>query len=256
MKSVALSLLFFALNLQAQELDLVAANQSFTFVDQTNGIGNSCGPACLLNSFGSGSTPWQSCFAKIPGTNDRARIASVIKSWGQQPSANIHNRKRWEHRGGVNFNDLSLMAIEISQLNWSRAQPKNEFFFANSPKESQKALRLAHKRLSKSFKKGFPSILSVRRFVVRNEQWQSVQGHFVVIVAMPSKLPRNSTSFPITFIDPYGAKRMNGTVSIAQGTSDKLPCLTLVSPNSKIGKSSIRPGETTALGLAGAIGIW
>lgn len=253
MKALILAFLFCVLNLHAQELDLTAANSTFDFVDQTNGIGNSCGPACLLNSFGSGTEHWQSCFAKIPGTNDRARIASVIKSWGQEPSVNIPNRKRWEIRGGVNFNDLSLMALEMSKLNWSLAQPKSELFFTGSPAESQKMLKRAHKRLKKSFKKGFPATLSVRRFVLRDNQWQSVQGHFVVITAMPSQLPRNSSSFPISFIDPHGAKKIDAQVTLGQGN---FPCLTLLAPKSNIGTTSVKPGETTALGLAGAIGVW
>lgn len=250
-----LSLFFQAGNLLGQALNLRAPNAAFDFVDQGNGVGNSCGPACLLNAYGSGLEPYRDCYTKLPGTSDRARIASVIKSWGQRPSQNIPGRQRWELRGGVNFQDLTLMAAEMSELNWSARKPRGELFFAASGKDSQKMLFTAHQRLAKSLKKGLPPILSVRRFVHRRGQWQSVHGHFVVLTAMPEKLPRGSVAFPIQFCDPQGAKQLSATVTISQN-KESLPCLTLLSLASKIGSSQVRGGETSALGLAGAIGVW
>lgn len=251
-----LLLLVLAPSLLGQALDLRAPNAHFDFVDQGNGVGNSCGPACLLNAFGSGEKAYQACYAKLPGSSDRARIASVIKSWGQKPSETIPDRQRWELRGGVNFQDLAAMAVEMSQQNWAARKPKGEFFFAASTKDSQQTLATAHKRLAKSLQKGLPPILSVRRFVHRSGQWQSVHGHFVVLTAMPKKLPRGSASFPVQFCDPEGAKILSGTVSLSQSESGGLPCLTLLAPASQIGKSQVKGREENALGLAGAIGVW
>lgn len=250
-----LFLLFLSGNLLGQALNLRVPNAAFDFVDQGNGIGNSCGPACLLNAFGAGEKPYQECFAKLPGASDRARIASVIKSWGQEPSQSIPGRPRWELHGGVNFQDLVLMAAGMSELNWSARKPRGELFFAAPGRDSQGMLATAHKHFAKSLKKGLPPILSVRRFVHRGGQWQSVHGHFVVLTAMPEKLPRGSAAFPIQFCDPQGAKQLGGTVTISQN-KEGLPCLTLLSLTSKIGSSQVRGGEPSALGLAGAIGVW
>lgn len=248
-------LLLCLMPLCGQVLDLTAANDDFTFVDQKNGVGNSCGPASLLNAFGSGTDKWQQAYLKIPGSSDRARIASVIKSWGLAPSTTLANRARWQHRGGVNFEDLAVMAEEMRKIQWTLPKVKSELFFATPGKESVNQLGQAHKRLSKSFQKGMPPILSVRRFVLRKGHWQGVQGHFVVLTAMPSQLDRGSTSFPVHFVDPLGAKTFSGTITIANSETS-LPCLVLNCPASTIGKSAIQGGEQHALGLAGAIGAW
>ena len=255
MKYFLLSLILGLLPLSAQELNLQAPNRAFDFVDQKNGIGNSCGPASLLNAFGSGKPSWQNAFYKLHGTSDRARIASVIKSWGQVPSSNLPNRNRWELKGGINFADLALVAEDMRKLDWKLPKVKSEFFFAAPGKESTRQLQTAHKRLKKSFKKGLPPILSVRRFVFRNGQWQSIQGHFVVLTAMPDRLASGSTSFPVEFVDPSGAKTYRATVTAAD-QQNTVPCLILNCPNSPVGKSLVRAGEPTTLGFSGAIGAW
>lgn len=248
-------LLLTLIPLSSQELNLAAPNANFDFVDQKGNIGNSCGPASLLNAFGSGSAKWQKAFQKIPGSNDSTRIAAVINSWGLSPSSTLPNRKRWERRGGCNFVDLAAMAEDMRKLEWSLTKVQSDLFFAAPGQESLGQLHQAHKRLQKSLKKGLPPILSVRRFVFRKGHWQSVHGHFVVLTAMPAKLSRGALSFPIEFVDPIGAKSYRGQVSFAD-TDSGLPSLVLVCPSSSIGKPQTSSGERSSLGLTGAIGTW
>lgn len=243
------------LPLQAQELNLRAPNQSFDFIDQKNGVGNSCGPASILNAFGSGSKEWQIPFKKIPATSDRTRISSVIRSWGQVPSNTLPGRKRWEIKGGSNFVDLTVMANEMRKLHWKLPKLKSELFFATPGPKSEISLNQAHKRLQKSLKKGFPPLLSIRRFVLRKGQWQSVHGHFVVLTAMPDKLTRGTRTFPIEFVDPIGAKTYRAEIT-ASDRNNTLPSLILSCPSNAIGKSQVKSGEQHALGLTGAIGSW
>lgn len=247
--------LFGLIPLHGQSLNLQAPHATFDFVDQKNGIGNSCGPAALLNAFGSGSSQWQAAYHKVPGQSDRARIASVIKSWGQAPSETLPNRTRWQRKGGINFTDLAIVANEMRQLQWNLPKIKSELFFAGSEKNSQKVLQQAHKHLRKSLQKGLPPILSVRRFVLRDNQWQSVHGHFVVLTALPNKLAKGSSSFPIEFLDSSGAISHRGEVRMADH-SVSLPCLVLDCPASAIGKAQLRKNEAHALGMSGAIGAW
>ena len=239
----------------SQELSLQAPNSTFPYVDQKNGIGNSCGPTALLNAFGSGDKNWHSCYQKIPGTSDRARIASVIKSWGQKPSETLPNKNRWQIKGGVNFSDLAVMAEEMRKLHWNLPKIKSELFFTPPGNESKRQLNSAHKRLRKSLKKGFPPILSIRRFAYRDGQWQSVHGHFVVLTALPDKIARDSRSFPVEFVDSTDAKRYRGVMTAADESSP-LPCLVLDCSASAIGKNYIRSDEKHTLGFAGAIGAW
>lgn len=241
--------------LSGQVLNLKAPHSAFDFVDQKNGVGNSCGPASLLNAFGSGDEKWRAAFSKLPGTSDRARIASVIKSWGQVPSETLPNRNRWQHKGGVNFTDLAIMAEEMRKLEWSLPKIRSELFFASPGRESQRQLAIAHQLLRKSMQKGLPPIISVRRFVLRNNQWQSVHGHFVVLTALPEKLPRGSSSFPVEFVDSTGAKTYRGAIRVSDSETS-LPCLVLDCPSSSIGKAQLKAGEQSALGFSGAIGTW
>ena len=256
MKLPLLSLYFLlALPLIGEELNLRAPNAAFDFVDQKNGVGNSCGPASLLNSFGAGSQSWQDTFQKVSGSDDRARISSVIRWWGLAPSANIRGRKRWERKGGCNFVDLTAMAQEMRALTWGLPKVKSELYFADPGRESEANLVKAHKHLRKSFKKGLPPILSVRRFVMRDGQWQGIHGHFVVLTAMPEKLARGSKTFAIEFVDPIGAKSYRGEIRAPDATAS-LPSLVLVCPTSTVGKAEVKKGERSALGLTGAIGAW
>lgn len=243
------------LTLQAEERNLRPTNEAFDYVDQNNGIGNSCGPASLLNAFGSGHTNWQKAYLKIPGTSDRARIASVIKSWGQKPSATLTNRNRWEARGGVNFVDLAAMADDMRRLQWNLPKVKSQLFFSAAGSDSQHQLELAHKRLKKSFSKGLPPILSIRRFVLREGHCQSVHGHFVVLTALPEQLTKGQKEFPIQFLDPIGAKPYTASITLTE-KAGFLPCLTINCPSSSIGKPQVKGSEVHALGLAGAIGAW
>lgn len=252
---IPILLLLSLLQLSAQELNLRAPNPNFDFVDQKNGIGNACGPASILNSFGAGSKHWQATFQQVPGSSDRARIASVIKSWGLAPSSNIRGRQRWERKGGCNFVDLTAMAEGMRELNWNLPKLKSELYFAAPGPKSQGNLSQAHGRLRKSFKKGFPPILSVRRFVLRDNQWQSIHGHYVVLTAMPDKLHRGANSFEVEFVDPMGAKTYRGKITSAN-TANSLPSLVLDCPASAIGKPLVKGGEQNALGFTGAIGAW
>ncbi len=249
-----ISLLFGSL-LSAQELDLRAPNAHFDFVDQTQAVRHSCGPASLINSFGSGSPEWQKVLGKIPAGNDQFRIGTVIKTWGLKPSTTSKDQKRWQLRRGVNFIDLVQIANEMKGRNWKLPAIESEFFFTNSPADAERQLRLAHKRFKKSLKKGLPPIISIRRFVLREKQWQSVHGHFVVLNALPSRLPRGAKSFPIHFIDPIEAKRYEAEVTILPG-EQLLPCLFLDCGENKVGRKHVQKNEKNVLGLAGAIGIW
>lgn len=240
----------------AQALDLTVPSPNFSYIDQNQGAGDACGPVSLLNSYGSGSEQWQRIFQQVPGTVDRARIASVIKTWGLQPSKKFPQRTRWQNRRGISFEDLTVMSQEMSALDWKAARTQGELLFLNQDGKDERILRKTHKQLAKSFKNGLPPILSLRRFVFRQGYWQSVHGHFVTLTAMPSKLPRGSRSFSIRYLDPTGAREMSASISLPTASEPNFPCAILTSPDNTIGSSEVRAGEINHLALAGAIGAW
>jgi hypothetical protein len=256
MRSILLTLASLTLTVAGQALDLTVPNPGFSFIDQSKGAGNACGPASLLNSFGSGGAQYRTVYKRVPGTSDRARIASVIKSWGLKPSLKFPDRKRWQNRRGINFADLREMSREMAALQWNASKPEGELFFLQHNSRDQKLLQSAHQRLAKSLRAGFPPILSVRRFTFRQGYWQSVHGHFVTLTAMPSKLPRKGRSFPIRLLDPIGAKERTATITLPKKESAAFPCFILKAPGNKIGTRDVKNGEANHLALAGAIGVW
>ncbi len=235
---------------------LLPHNSDFEFVNQRKAVRNSCGPASLLNAFGSGSEAYHQAYLQIPGTTDNARVASVIKSFGFSPSSNLASRKRWTEDSGVNFPDLALMAQEMAQLAPSTSRIRSELHFFSTTRQQAKALSTVHKQLSKSMKRGLPPILSIRRFTWQNQTWQSVYGHFVVLVAIPEKFPRKATSFPVAFLDSEGSKVYQAEITLASPTDSALPCLQLSCPSNKIGQAFVPSGNVHTLGLTGVIGTW
>lgn len=250
------SCLFLIVACKAQQLDLTVPSPNFPFIDQSKGAGDACGPVSLLNSFGSGSKKWQAIYQQVPGTVDRARIASVVKTWGLQPSKKFPQRTRWQNQRGISFEDLTEISSEMSSLSWRAPRTHGELLFLNQDGKDERILKSTHKRFAKSFKKGFPPILSVRRFVFRQGYWQSVHGHFVTLTAMPSQLPRGSKSFPIRYLDPTGAKELTAVIALPTDREALFPCPILSSPGNTIGVREVQANEASHLALAGAIGAW
>jgi hypothetical protein len=115
----------------------------------------------------------------------------------------------------------------------------------------------------KSLDKGFPPVLSVRRFVKRKGVWQVVEGHFVTVTAVEKKLGKGETDFAVSYLDPWGGKRESGRIAISQtafqaGGNDPLmaPCLEAVFPKASVGKSKVAKGEATFISVSAAIGRW
>ncbi|MEM9081004.1 MAG: hypothetical protein AAGC74_09970 [Verrucomicrobiota bacterium] len=251
MKPVLLTLLLIPHLFAEPTLDLRAPNPDFDFIDQRQGPGNSCGPASLLNAFGSGSARWQNVFAQVPGDSDRIRILSIIKTFGLKDSS-LPGRKRWQPRAGTNLQDLQTMISELAALDWKLPKTRTQLLFTSQTDSPAQQFRLAHKQARTSLKKGFPPILSIRRYVLRDGHWTSVHGHFIVLTAMPTKITRSTNRFPIRYCDPQGGNQWDGSLSFAKDFS----CPVLDLPAARVGKPLIKPGEQSRIGLTALIGAF
>jgi hypothetical protein len=221
--------------------------------------GNACGPAALLSSFRCGNPAWQKAAAALPGENDRARLRHWIRHHGLRPSETLKGRTRWT-AAGINVEDLVTAANEMSRPLYL-PMIGHDGLYLRGRETPGKLLRRSRERLQGSLEKGIPPILSLRRQVLRNGQWISVQGHFVTVIAVPRKLGRGDTGFPITYLDPWGGKRCEGWIRIPEqallvkqgGIS---PCLLAEVPAANIGKKAVRRGETTVVIPETVIGRW
>ncbi len=256
--------LLFLLSLQVLQAApdwLAAPAPTSPAVNQLRTDGNACGPACLLDSFRAGSEKWRASVAKIDGKTDTAKIKKIIYTHGKRGSRLDPKKARWNGRYGVNGIDLADMANEMRRERWM-GTVRQEIFFKTSRETDLALLKRVHKRLSNSLKKGLPPTIRVRRVAFRapsgssTKSWLSVKSHFLVLTGLPAKLPKNATSFPVTYNDPWGGKKFQGSISIPDAQSIGLSTLVAKFPSTTVGKSLVRRGEATCLSLSSAIGLF
>jgi hypothetical protein len=221
--------------------------------------GNACGPAALLSSFRCGNAVWQKAAAALPGENDRAQLRHWIRHHGLRPSETLKGRTRWT-TAGINVEDLVTAVNEMNRPLYLPAIG-HDGLFRQGKETPSKLLQRSRERMQRSLEKGIPPILSLRRHVFRKGQWTSVQGHFVTVIAVPRKLGRDETGFPVTYLDPWGGKRCEGWLRIPEQTllasqGEISPCLVAEVPAANIGKKEVRRGETTVVIPETVIGRW
>ncbi|MCP5545731.1 MAG: hypothetical protein H7A49_17690 [Akkermansiaceae bacterium] len=236
-----------------------AAHMDAKPVDQLVVAGNACGPAALLNSFRFGNDSWRGVYDSVKGDGEREKIRTVIRDIGMRPSRHLPGRARWS-RGGVSVADLQDIANEMAAEAY---QPfvSEEVFFRGDGESPRALLRRVHRRLEGSLARGLPPLLSVRRYAASGGSWRPVDAHFVTVVSVPRSLGRDDGSFAVSYIDPWGGRRCEGTIRIAEQAliADKAgvsSCLEAVFPQSSVGRKKVRGNERSALAVAAALGRW
>lgn len=240
-----------------------APNPTATPADQLSVAGNACGPAALLNAFRFGNADWQRVSAALPGGNDRQRIQYIIRGPGMRPSTHLQGRPRWS-RHGVNIADLQDIANDLTRGQYL-PQITQQVLFRQPGETPEKLLRRVHRLFNTSMAKGLPPVISLRRQVLRTRdgtpQWTVLDAHFVTLTSLPRKLDKHARSFPVTYIDPWGGKLRQGSITIPNrpllaATVGNSPCLQADFPTAAVGSKLVRRGETSALAAAAALGRW
>ena len=238
-----------------------AVNAGAAPVNQLVIAGNACGPAALLSAFRCGDENWRRAADAVPGENDRQRLRTIILREGMRPSKNLGGRPRWS-KSGLNVADLCDMANELTRGQYLPGLGYEIFFL--KPKETpEKLLGRVHGRLVKSLDRGFPPVVSIRRFVKKRGVWNVVEGHFVTVVGVEKKLGKGERGFAVSYLDPWGGKRDSGRIIISPtafqaGGNDPMfaPCLEAAFPKASVGKAKAGKGEPTFIAISAAIGRW
>ncbi|MFC7336266.1 hypothetical protein ACFQY0_03685 [Haloferula chungangensis] len=228
-------------------------------VNQLVVSGNACGPAALLTSIRCGDESWQQVSKIIPGSSDRSKLLYIIKAHGMQASQSLKGRKRWT-RHGINAEDLEQVAAELAALK-GLPSPRSESLFCKKRETPVKLIDRTHDRMRDSLKRGFPPVLSLKRYVFRQGQWQSLQGHFVTVVRVPEKIDRKATSFSFTYFDPWQGKKHEGsfrvpTQPILSADGQSSSCLEVFVPSADIGRKFVKSGEKSFVVPVGVMGRW
>ena len=227
--------------------------------------GNACGPAALLNAFRCGNSAWQRASAAISGSTDKERLLTIIRISGMRPSRNIPGHPRWSRRG-VSVADLTDMANELTAGQYL-PPISSEMLFLQPRESPENLLHRVYQRLDTSLAKGLPPVISLRRHALRSQpdskspQWVVIDAHFVTLTAIPRSLDKSARSFPVSYIDPWGAKLCKGSIGIPNpaaftDSAGQAFCLEADCPQSAVGQSLVQHGEKSILTLAAAIGRW
>lgn len=243
---------------------VMAAPTSPRPVDQLCVAGNACGPAALLNALRFGSKDWQRAAAAVAGESDRQQVMSVIRDIGMRPSKSLHGKPRWS-RAGVGVADLCDMANEMT-VGLYLPPLTDEVLFLNPKETPEKLLVRCHQKFAKSIAKGFPPLLSLRRFVWRRDhgqlpQWVAVDAHFVTVRSVPKQIDRHATSFAMDFIDPWGGCFSHGTIRIPPSpvianAAGQSTCLEAVGQMAAWQRTAAGRGERSVVVVSAVIGRW
>lgn len=241
-----------------------APNLSAVPVNQLVVSGNACGPAALLNAFRFGNACWQRAGSAVVGASDKERVTTMIREIGMRPSKNLPGHPRWSRRG-VSVSDLRDMANEMT-AGLSLPPMREDVIFLNPRESPEELVRRAYQRIDSSLARGLPPIVSLRRYAWRQlpgtaPQWVVIDAHFVTLTAIADRLEKNARTFAVDYIDPWGAKRCQGSIGIPQRPIFPMPtggssCLAAEFPQSPVGKSLVHRGELTVLVPAAIIGRW
>jgi hypothetical protein len=228
-------------------------------VNQLIVAGNACGPAALLTSLRCGNEIWRGVAEFIPGKSDRSKLLYIIKAHGLQASSSLKGRKRWT-RHGINAEDLVAIAGELAALK-GHTGPRSDQLFRKAREKPVKLVSRTHDRLRDSLIRGFPPILSVKRYVFRSGQWQTLVGHFITVVRVPEKIDRKTSSFSFTYFDPWKGKKHEGTLRIPtepiiSSDGKASSCLEAVVPSADIGRSEVKQSERSFVVPVVVIGHW
>lgn len=228
-------------------------------MNQLSISGNACGPAALLASCRFGNESWQAAANSLAGSNDKERLTQWIKRFGLRPSATLKGRMRWS-TSGINVEDLVSAANEMNRPLYLPTLTIDDLFRRQGEKP-ERLLKRTRDCLDESLAKGFPPVLSLRRFALRKGVWTPVQGHFVTVTAVQRKIAKGESQIRISYLDPWGGKRCDGVLKapdraiLAKNFEDS-PCLIAEVPSSKFGRNDVKAGETTVVVPAAVIGRW
>jgi len=244
-----------------------------TPANQLRVFANSCGPCALYNSYMYGGKKWQKIISNIPREGSREKIRYIVRNYASRPSHYYQNSRRWNARTGINAKDLTDVANEVIHGHWL---PKlsHQTFFQKPREKNTELLKRIHRNLKHSLKKKLPPIATLQRYVARKSKhgrfhWILIQSHFVSIVSLPKKITADTKEFPVTYIDPWGGRYLQGTIAapplefppttnggaLFDPTVGPTAARTIF-PDTRVGMNKVKRGEDSIVILAGLTGIF
>jgi len=241
---------------------LEAPNRAFSYVSQRGISHKACGPTSIINAFGAGSQKWQAII-KSQGS-PKGAVRNIISYYGAKPSTVFRNKKRWNHRHGMNIEDLTYTANELrAQSSPMLPQIRSRVMVSNAAEgATRKHLQYIERTFAQSLRQGLPPIANVSRNVLRRTPasrrkiWDVIGSHSVVITSL-GQIQANSTgqySLPIMYVDPVLGKEQQGFITLASTTKD-YPNHSVIFQAGKLSQI-FRSPEKNFLSLSSVIGAF
>lgn len=165
-----------------------------------------CGPCAIIHAFRYASEDWStSGFDKKSYLQQADYITHTL---GSTPSTSHTGKTKWNPQRGMSILDLTAIANTLS--------PRSIIAF---PPPS--ALSAQHKILSKSLKKGFPPIISIKQQIhkkFRSQKgyyWIATKGHFVTIIRLSPNIDTENQEFWFDYLDSFDGLIHRASISTA-----------------------------------------
>lgn len=235
-------------------------------LNQLEIFANSCGPVCLYNSLLYASPRWRRLIDRLEGDTPRDQVKWLVRAYGAQPSRHFPGQRRWRAKDGMRNHDLLDAANDMRMGMMPRLELTSHFQAPDVANTD--LLAQVHREMRHSLQKGYPPIATLRRFVRRGSIWQRHQGHFVSIVEVPAQLPRGAKSFTVTYLDPWGGKKLTATLRAPESTYPVKPkggalfdlktgpaAIIADFPQTRVGLHLVKDGQQTRLILDSLISV-
>jgi hypothetical protein len=183
--------------------------------DKGQGLDAACGPCALLNALKFGGPAERAAAARIPGSDDFARVRTLIAMYrNKQPASGTPGTVYFCGPDGactptalseIVCDTLGLKPVDCASL--ERANDERPVDY----------VRRVYTGLKRSLGDGFPPVLILRMFTAQDEPskpggrfWKEVYGHFICIVGLPEKLEPDALGFSFRFADAGDGKVEEG----------------------------------------------
>lgn len=171
-----------------------------------------CGPCALANALRFGGTDERASVAALKGDDDIERVRGLIAAYGRGPSEAYPDRKRYREKEGMS--DVEMLGFVNDYLEDAKL-PKVVGSHLDRTEEDKPGshLRAVHAKLRRSLDAGFPPIVILRSFIVKEVakpkkggdkyNWWGMAGHWVAVVDIPRVLDTGALSFTMKVADSW-----------------------------------------------------
>tara|TARA_R110000850_G_scaffold6593_32_gene25533 strand:- start:413 stop:1234 length:822 start_codon:yes stop_codon:yes gene_type:complete len=168
---------------------------------------NGCGPASILNLLKFSKSGYQEIYHGLVGSNDGVRMRFVVDRYFRNRRSVVHpDQKRWGPHG-IQTADL---VTGLNELLADGGEPrlKGQYLDREEGESAGKHLARSHDMIVASLKNGVMPVLSLRSYVVRNQDegaispaWETSRHHNLVVTSVPR--PPSSAGFEVIALDPW-----------------------------------------------------